>query len=271
MAASTQNPLVTIGLGEVPFAEAIEALRRLVPMSADQWSALSLNAQRQAFSFAGAASESAAAAVQRVLEQALVDPVRANFAERANAVLEAYDMSLSPRQAETIFDTVMNRAINDGKMAQVQDPDIAAAFPFMGLDTAADSRVRANHWAMDWRRIKTVFSINDPGLANYAPPLGYRCRCTWRFFSQADVESMGLAVGQMSDFIGKSTIVNMPDGRELPTVIIPDAGFGSGGTLTGKESSEPSAFSGQCGCGEVHPLNLGLIILALHCAQRKAA
>ncbi|MFZ2643193.1 MAG: phage minor head protein [Verrucomicrobiia bacterium] len=265
----TANPLTTIRFGEVPFAEAIEALRRYVPMSADQWNALSLNARRQAISFADAASEGAAAAVQRVLEQALVDPVRGNFQERANAVLERYDVTLSPHQADTIYDTVMNRAINDGKLEQIKDPVLSSEWPYMGLDTAADSRVRPNHYAMDWRRIKTVFPVNDPGLANFAPPLGYRCRCTWRFFSREDVEKFGLTVGQLSDFVGKSTVVSMPDGREVPTIVIPDNGFG-GGTLTAKDVEEHVL----CGCGRhpvVHPLNLGLIILALHCAQRKAA
>ena len=258
------SDLTTIGFGEVPFQEAIDYLRRLTPMSAHDFRELSLNAQRDAFSFAEASTATIADKVRAILEAAPVDPVRGNFAERVNQALAQYDISISRFQAETIFDTVMNRAINQGKRTELSDPVIAAAYPFVGVDTAMDSRVRPNHWALDWRRIRTVFRFNDPGWAKMFPPFGYRCRCTIRPFSQAEVDAQQLAVGDLENWLGRSVVVAMPDGSEMPTVIAPDPGFGSGVELAARGAHDHAVIP-------FNVMAMAQIIIALNCCARKAA
>jgi SPP1 gp7 family putative phage head morphogenesis protein len=232
----------TLRFGEVPFVEAIQALRDLVPMSDADFYALSEVARNRAISFTGAYADSEAAAVQKVIEGILDGSIPVgSFAERANAALGAFGTELSAFQADTIFETMAARVFGQGKDAQYANPVFREKMPYVGWVSAHDVRVRPNHFALDYRRIKTVFRHDDPLWQQFHEPLGFRCRCTRLAFSEEQVASMGLTVGTGMDWYGKTVEVTLPGGVTRAAQVIPDAGFGSAG-LAGRLRAIASAL-----------------------------
>jgi hypothetical protein len=265
----------TIKFGEVPFTEAIRILREMVPMTDDQYRALEAIAQQKAFSFAGAYSESMATAVQNVLADVASGKVSIDqLLEKANAALDAFGESLTPFQAHTIFETSLSRVFNDGALRRYHStPGAPAAYPYFGIDTAFDSRVRPNHYALDWRRIKTVFPVTDMLLTQWPLPAGYRCRCARRFFSESQVTSLGLQVGSGEDWYGRTEAVAVPGGLAHVVQILPDPGFGPG-SLTAKSNNPPLLFpssGGDRGVGADKLIRIAAIIVTLNAAQRRTA
>ncbi len=249
--------LTTIKFGEVSFDEAIRALRDMVPMTDAEFGALDALAKQRAFSFADAYTDSMAKAVQNILADTVAGKIpTTEFMDRANAVLAEYGTSLTSFQAQTIFETSLSRVFNDGSLRRVMNnPLIQSAYPYFGIDTAADSRVRPNHYALDWRRIRTVFPITDMLLTAWPLPAGYRCRCARRFFSEAQVAEYGLTVGRGEEWYGRPVEVAVPGHGTQVVNVLPDSGFGA--ALTGKALSTQLEL---CGCG---------ILLLAH-AQRRA-
>lgn len=259
--------ITSIAFGEVRFGEAVKALRDLAPMSDDQFYALEAAARQRAFSFAGSYSDSVSQAVLDMLaESAGGELSEQQFTDKINAVLARYDMTIEADQANLIWEMTLSKVFNAGALARVtSSPVISAAYPYWGIDTAMDSRVRHNHFALDWRRIKTVFPLTDELIDLWPLPAGFNCRCARRFFSGADVEKFGLAIGRGEDWYGKVQSVTVP-GARVPTktvAILPDPGFGAG--LTAKS---PSPGYG----GPRATLDLVAIAFALKaCALRRAA
>lgn len=268
------NAPTTIKFGEVPFAEAIKTLREMVPMTDDQYRALEHIAQQKAFSFAGAYSDSMAAAVQNVLADVVSGKVSIDeFLQKANAALDAFGESLTPFQAETIFETSLSRVFNDGALRRYNStPGAPAAYPFFGIDTAFDSRVRPNHYALDWRRIHTVFPVTDMLLTQWPLPAGFRCRCARRFFSEDQVTLYGLQIGRGEDWYGRTESVAVPGGLAQVIQILPDPGFGPG-SLTAKASDPPLSppWRGTEGVRADKLIHIAAVIVALNAAQRRKA
>ena len=120
------------------------------------------------------------------------------------------------------------RGLQREKWLQMLDPDIATIYPYVGVDTAMDSRTRPNHFALDWRRIKTVFRVNDPNWIVCAPPFGEDCRCGVRVFMEEEVRTLNLAVGLLKDWLGRTEEVELPMGEKITARIVPDKNFKSG-------------------------------------------
>jgi hypothetical protein len=118
-----------------------------------------------------------------------------------------------PRIAATL------RKQNLGRMLE---PTIRSAYPFWGLDTAADVFTRPNHYALDWRRIKTVFPIEDMIWRMMSPPLGRKCRCSIRPFAWSDIQTYNLTIGSGEDWYGKIVELELPGpaGKTMPRVSI---------------------------------------------------
>ena len=227
--------LATIKFGAVPFREAIEALRELLAMDADTFNALSAVQKARAFSFADATTTAAAQAAQRVLEGVLRGEIgRDQFGDRLNAALDAYGIAESSHQIDTIFETNLAKVYADGKERQYANTEFRARFPYVGLVTARDNRVRHNHYALDYRRIGTVFRHDDFIWSVMNPPLGFRCRCTKIAFSEAMVAAQGLQIGRGEEWFGKPVEVTVPGGFTRVVQVIPDTGFGVG-PLTARE------------------------------------
>lgn len=119
--------------------------------------------------------------------------------------------------------TEMARAFAREKDRQYANPVLQKFRPYVGLVTAHDNRVRPNHFALDYRRIKTVFAHDDCLWTLMKEPLGRACRCTRLAFSEADLRKLGLQVGRGEDWCGREVEVTIP-GSTTPvrTYILPD-------------------------------------------------
>jgi SPP1 gp7 family putative phage head morphogenesis protein len=220
------DALTTIGFGETPFVDAIKALLAMDPMSHEAWTLLNQLAQRKAFTFADAYSDSVAEAGRKVIEQVLRGDVSVDeFREKFNEALDAFGISETPFQARTILETTLARNYADGKEREYANPEFAARNPYAAHVTAHDNRVRPNHFALDVRRIKTVFRLDDPGWQVWRCPLGFRCRCTKIAYGEEEVQANGWKVGELSDWIGSTQTVTIPGGKTQTVAVLPDAGF----------------------------------------------
>jgi tetratricopeptide (TPR) repeat protein len=107
---------------------------------------------------------------------------------------------------------------------QYQNPVFASHYPYIGVSTAYDIRVRPNHFALDYRRIKTVFRHDDPIWSKMLPPFGKACRCSILAFAADELETRGLTVGHGEDWYGKEVEVEMPAlGQRVKVHVLPDS------------------------------------------------
>ena len=228
--------LTKIDFGSVSFKEALRSLREMVPMTEDQFSALSAVAKQRAFSFAGAYSDSMAEAAQKVLEGVQLGEVPVNgVLDALNHALAPFGESVTPFQADTIFQTTMNRVFNQGNDEAFNNPGLVDLYPYIGHVTSDDIRVRPNHFAIDYRRIGGVFHRNDFIWSQMSAPLGFRCRCWKLYFRQEEIDAMGLQVFRGEDWYGKSVEVAVPGHGPVVCQCLPDPGFGTSG-LTGSQT-----------------------------------
>ncbi len=248
--------LATIKFGEVSFDEAVAALRSMIPMTEDQFAALSAVAKQRAFSFAGAYSDSMAEAARKVLEGVLAGDVPVNGAlDALNHALAPFGESVTPFQADTIFQTTSNRVFNQGHDEAFNSPALVEEYPYIGHVTADDIRVRPNHYALDYRRINGVFRRSDFIWSQMSPPLGFRCRCWKRYFRQDEVDALGLQVLKGEDWYGRSVEVAVPGHGAVVCQCLPETGFGVSG-LTGVDTRNLVSISIICLAARAEALEL---------------
>ena len=93
----------------------------------------------------------------------------------------------TPWALETIYRTNVQSAYGAGRLQQLEHPAVSAARPLVQYRTANDSRVRPNHAALEG----VVFDRStDPGWRQYAPPLGFNCRCVLRTVREAETVTL---------------------------------------------------------------------------------
>lgn len=89
--------------------------------------------------------------------------------------------------AETISRTNLGSAYGAGRYQQMTTPAVRAGRPFVEYRTIGDSRVRDPHRALD----RLVF-VNGSNLSDqYAPPLGFNCRCQMVTLGRRQFERSG--------------------------------------------------------------------------------
>jgi SPP1 gp7 family putative phage head morphogenesis protein len=124
-----------------------------------------------------------------------VQKALADFAARgestASVSLKLASMADFTRSyAETVYRTNLATAFTAGRMKQMQDPDVREVAPAFEFVTAGDVDVRKNH-----RNTKgLIAAVNDAAWDQYAPPLGYNCRCDLRLVDKYELKAKGVTV-----------------------------------------------------------------------------
>jgi SPP1 gp7 family putative phage head morphogenesis protein len=116
-------------------------------------------------------------------------------------------------RVETIFRTNVQTAYNVGKFKQQKE----SGAKYLMYDAVDDSRTRPTHAALDGK----VFPADDAIWQKWYPPNGFRCRCTTRGMSEAELKARGLKVEAGADWDGK--MVDIGDGRLQ--ALMPDPQF----------------------------------------------
>jgi len=93
--------------------------------------------------------------------------------------------------AETVYRTNMNSAYTAGRIQQTRDEDVAKVIGGLEFVAVMDRDARENHRAADG----LIASQFDPIWNDFAPPLGYNCRCSIRMVDRRELEQKGLVEG----------------------------------------------------------------------------
>jgi len=200
------TPLVA----NVPFREAFENLLSKIPIGVDERLARIFDvrtlgeavaeaySRSNVFALAGAADSVVASRVQSLIQSSILNGLPAPTAQQAIANLGEFSQSYS----RTVYRTNLTSAYSAGRIQTALDPNIRQIAPALMFVTQRDSDVRAgrqqdhgeNHAALDGM----IAAPDDPIWREWAPPLGYNCRCSLRFVPILEVERKGLLLnGQM--------------------------------------------------------------------------
>lgn len=169
----------------VPFLEAIEDLVSREPKLAQTWKEVSALYNREhAFALAKSADIEITKRVQRKVAQAIEEGGERGAVRRAIMDLGPF----TEDYADNVFRTNAATAYTAGTFKQAQDPDVAEVMPAFEFTSARDVDVRKNHRAADG----LVAATHDPIWDTFAPPIGYRCRCSIDLVSKYELDRRGL-------------------------------------------------------------------------------
>jgi len=191
---------------DMTFQEAADYFKERVPVTPEQFKALSAKYKSLAFTVSGYTS---AQILNKFYDEIIAALEEGNtlteFRTRMNEFLETEGYEgVTPSQAENIFRTNTQTAYNVGHYEQMTDPDVLALRPYWQYRAVGDEATRPEHQAMDGR----VVPADDPFWDVWYPPNGYKCRCTVSSLSERQVRERGLEVE-----------------HGLPPLNVPDAGF----------------------------------------------
>lgn len=172
-----------VGTTETPppqFEEAVRWFRGRVPMTQAVFDALAAEAQRRAFTLAGAAALTVVSEVWRSLDATLTEgrTLRDFKRDVAPGLLAQWGGSVaSPAwRMEVIFRNATQRAYTHGRVEQLRDPAVARTRPYWMFDAIGDARTSAICAALDG----TVLRAGDSWWASHTPPCHHACRSTIR-------------------------------------------------------------------------------------------
>jgi SPP1 gp7 family putative phage head morphogenesis protein len=152
---------------------------------ADKWRASGFTARALT---SEALRERALSAITRMLDEG-------GTLETITAAIRADEVSLGISPAshdalDTIVRTNVATAYGAGKFAAYSDPAVAALRPYLMFVTAGDGRVRESHARLEGK----VFEAGSDLAALYAPPIGFRCRCSIVSVSARQFEQRGYSL-----------------------------------------------------------------------------
>lgn len=191
--------LAKLELKPLPFEEALEYWRDKVAMSPKEFYALADAVRDKAFTVTGVARmdmvEDVRAAVETALEQGIT---LRDFKKMLADVIEA--AGWPGYRVDTIFNTNVQGAYNNGRYAQQTDADVLARRPYWQfLHTPGQAHPRLDHAAHDGE----VRRADDPWWDIWYPHKGslgdwWNCKCKVRTLSGSELEEYGITPQEMS-------------------------------------------------------------------------
>ena len=177
------------GTTETPppqYEEASRWFRGRVPMTQAAFDLLIADAQRRAFTLAGAAALTVVSDVWRSLDATLTDgrTLRDFKRDVAPALLAQWSGSVANPawRMEVIFRNATQRAYTHGRVEQLRDPAVARVRPFWLFDAIGDARTSEICKALDG----TVAPAGSAWWASHTPPCHHACRSTVRGLRAGD-------------------------------------------------------------------------------------
>lgn len=167
-----------------PMREAVKAFRKLDVVTRDVFDRMLEDAQRRAFTVAGAATDEVVSTVKRELVRQIARGADLrDFGKAAATRLDAAGWTpINASHVENVFRTNVLKAYNSGRYREITQDTVRALRPYVQIRTANDGppRQRQTHQAAH----DLIFRADDPELAALLPPWGYQCRC--RFVSLSE-------------------------------------------------------------------------------------
>ncbi|MBN2189327.1 MAG: hypothetical protein JW699_07720 [Chitinispirillaceae bacterium] len=170
---------LTAQYGSLPFAEAIDFLKRKVNLPTRRHEDLMGAAHSRAFVVAGATKAELLCDLHGMVVQAIQGKSDlAWFRKGFDAVVKKHGWNYRGERGwrtATILNTNLSVAYSAGREKQRRDPAILKEFPYDRYRTMDDGRVRLEH--KSWNN--TVLPSGDPWWEKHTPPNGWGCRC-WK-------------------------------------------------------------------------------------------
>lgn len=194
-----------------PQREAVKAFHKLDVVTRDVFDQMAADAQRRAFTVAGAASDEIVTTVKRELVRQIARGADLrSFAKAARTRLESAGWTpVNTSHVENVLRTNVSKAYNSGRFREITQEATRKLRPYVQIRTVNDGppRQRRTHQAAH----DLIFRSDDPELSSLLPPWGYQCRC--RFVSLSERQLKGRTVSNAS---------------RLSSIGLPDPGFTGG-------------------------------------------
>lgn len=221
----------------LPFLEAILYLRRKLRLPSRSWITILRAENDWAFTVAGATKaqllEDLHVAVTRAIEEGttLAD-FRRDFDRAVQAAGWSYKGSRGWR-TKTIYRTNLRTAHAAGRYRQMSSDVVKRRRPYWQYRHGGSAVPRERHVSAPpsgWNGL--VLPADDPFWERHYPPNGWGCSCFARTLSGADLDRLGVSVGEAPDF-GTYEWANPETGEveELPVGVEPDWAYAPGASL----------------------------------------
>lgn len=194
---------------------AVESIAEKVPVLASEFEQLDDDARRVAFTVARATTLDTVRAIQDAIREDVssggtLDEFRRTVAKTVDGSL------LADHHVEQIYRTNVGRAMAAGQIAVLEHPQVRSAFPYVLYSATHDSRVRADHLALEKLGLDgtAVYRADDPIWNRYYPP--------WAFNSVVPETIVQGAVqfASKAGYAGKVLQLTTQSGRR--TTVTPD-------------------------------------------------
>ncbi len=180
-----------LGVSDDPdrFKEAIEAFRRKVPMSDDEFDELTAEEKLRAFKVANVAQADLVQDVFDALDSAIeTGSTLEDFQTEVGAQLAEAWGGENASQLETVFRTNVLGAYNQGRHEIFSTPEAKEARPYWRFDAIEDDRIDDECAECDG----IVLPADDPWWSTHIPPLHFNCRCSYVALSDEEAREEGL-------------------------------------------------------------------------------
>lgn len=171
------------------FHEAIEAFRRRVPLTEEEFAALEEAEQEFGFTVAGVAQADVVAAVYEAIDRAVsTGTTFEDFKDEIGASLSEAWGGESPSRLETVFRTNVMSSYNDGRYKVMTSAVVKEARPYWRADVIDDSRT--SDICEDL--IDVILPADDPFWSTHQPPLHPNCRSHLTPLSEEEAREEGV-------------------------------------------------------------------------------
>lgn len=171
------------------FPQAVAWFRSRLPMTDEDFGALSERARDKAFKVAGVAQLDVVTEVWDALDEAISEGTDlATFADAVGPTLaDAWGGEDAPR-LERIFRTNVQTAYGAGRQIQQSDPAVKEARPYLRYVAVNDSRTSDICSDLDG----TTLHADDPFWETHQPPLHHNCRSTLVTLNEEQAAEFGI-------------------------------------------------------------------------------
>lgn len=183
---------VTFDFTKVSSAEALDYMKRRVPMPSAHWSDLESGMHAKGFVVAGAVKSEMVCdfhgAITRAVEEGRT---LADFRKDFDSIVAKHGWSYRGKRGwrtATIYNTNMRMANNAASWKRMTDPDVMKARPYVMYIGGLSSHPRKEHLA--WNGI--VLPLTDPWWDTHWPINAYGCKCKTRSLSLREMERDGI-------------------------------------------------------------------------------
>jgi hypothetical protein len=175
---------------DLPFDEAIDYFRQKVKLPTRTWKDLWQGMHARSFVVAGAMKtellEDLYAAVDKGISQGTT---LAEFRKDFDALVDRHGWKYKGGKGwrtGVIFNTNLATAYAAGQHAQMTDPDVLKARPYLRYVASSSANPRPEH--MQW--YNTILPADDPWWNTHRPPNGWGCKCGVVNHSAREVERL---------------------------------------------------------------------------------